>query len=130
MSGGEVGVFVGVVQLEVVVPGARSLKDGRMVVRSLRDRVRSRFDVSFHEIPHSRRDRVRAVITTAGNDPREVRSILDRIADFARASVSGMVGRVDVDVFRWHPPEDSWIKGAGLDGFGAGDGFETEDPDG
>ncbi len=54
MSGGEVGVFVGVVQLEVVVPGARSLKDGRMVVRSLRDRVRSRFDVSFHEIPYAR----------------------------------------------------------------------------
>jgi uncharacterized protein YlxP (DUF503 family) len=45
-------MFVGVMKLGFHLPGARSLKDKRMVVRSFRDRVRARFDVSIAEIEH------------------------------------------------------------------------------
>jgi hypothetical protein len=43
-------MFVGIMRLGLHVPGARSLKDKRMVVRSFRDRVRARFDVSIAEV--------------------------------------------------------------------------------
>lgn len=45
-------MFVGVMRLGFHVPGARSLKDKRMVVRSFRDKVRARFDVSIAEVDH------------------------------------------------------------------------------
>lgn len=43
-------MFVGVLRLSFHVPGARSLKDKRQVVRSFRDKVRARLDVSIAEV--------------------------------------------------------------------------------
>ena len=43
-------MYVGVLRLSFHVPGARSLKDKRQVVRSFRDKVRARFDVSIAEV--------------------------------------------------------------------------------
>ncbi len=45
-------MFVGVSRLSFHIPGARSLKDKRQVVRSFRDRVRARLDVSIAEVAH------------------------------------------------------------------------------
>ena len=45
-------MFVGVMKLSFHLPGARSLKDKRQVVRSFRDRVRARLDVSIAEVEH------------------------------------------------------------------------------
>jgi uncharacterized protein YlxP (DUF503 family) len=43
-------MFVGVLRLSFHVPGARSLKDKRQVVRSFRDKVRAKLDVSIAEV--------------------------------------------------------------------------------
>ncbi|GAC1540500.1 MAG: hypothetical protein NVS3B10_30470 [Polyangiales bacterium] len=45
-------MFVGVLRLSFHLPGARSLKDKRQVVRSFRDRVRGKLDVSIAEVEH------------------------------------------------------------------------------
>ncbi len=102
-------VYVGVLHVELHVPGARSRKDRRQVVRSVADRVRHRFDVSFHELDDPERAaRQSVVITTAGNDGRLLRSILDQIRAFMESQGSFWLARVDVDVFRWHPAERVW----------------------
>jgi len=102
-------IWVGVLRIEVLVPGARSLKDRRQTVRSVRDRMRSRFEVTVHEVgTGSDPGRQTLVITTAGNDAAPIRSVLDRCGDLVRRHAVASVGRVDVDVFRWHPPEDRW----------------------
>lgn len=113
MTGGSSDdISIGVLRLGLQIPWARSLKDGRQVVRSLRDRVHHRFDVSFHEIPtHSGPTRRTLVITTAGNDARTIRSILDRVVRFVETSGKCQLWQVDVDVFRWHPPERAWYVG-------------------
>ncbi|MBK9265145.1 MAG: DUF503 domain-containing protein [Polyangiaceae bacterium] len=43
-------MFVGVLRFSLDVPGARSLKDKRSVVRSLKERIQSRLKVSIAEI--------------------------------------------------------------------------------
>jgi hypothetical protein len=43
-------MFVGVARMTLSIPGARSLKDKRSVVRSFRDRVRSRLSASIAEV--------------------------------------------------------------------------------
>jgi uncharacterized protein len=45
-------MHVGVMRLELEVPGARSLKDKRQVVRSFKERVKSRLSVSIAEVDH------------------------------------------------------------------------------
>jgi len=116
-------VYVGVLHVVLTIPGARTRKDRRQVIRSLRDRVRHRFEVTFHQLgdgDHPGRQAV--VVTTAGNEPRVVRSVLDRVRSFVESQGTCWPGRVDVDVFRWHPGHGDWD---GLYGEGA-----EEDPDG
>jgi uncharacterized protein YlxP (DUF503 family) len=43
-------MFVGVLRVVLQIPGARSLKDRRRVVRSFKDRVRARLPVSVAEV--------------------------------------------------------------------------------
>lgn len=43
-------MFVGVLRLSLQIPGARSLKDRRQVVRSLKDRLRVKLGVSVAEV--------------------------------------------------------------------------------
>ena len=45
-------MFVGVQRLVLQIPGARSLKDRRQVVRSFKDRVQARLRISVAEIGH------------------------------------------------------------------------------
>src|SRR5262249_47205157 len=43
-------MFVGVLRIRLQIPGARSLKDKRSVVRSLKERAQSRLRVSIAEV--------------------------------------------------------------------------------
>jgi len=43
---------IGFLTLEIYLPDARSLKDKRQVLRSLKDRLRGRFNVAIAELDH------------------------------------------------------------------------------
>lgn len=102
-------IFVGVARLELSVPGARSLKDRRQALLSLRDRLRHRFDVTFHEVGvQDEATRQVVVLTTAGNEPRLIRSILDQCVAVVHEHPVAVASRVDVDVFRWQASEQDW----------------------
>ncbi len=45
-------MHIGLLQLDVHIPYAHSLKDKRMALRSLKDRLRKRFNVSISELDH------------------------------------------------------------------------------
>lgn len=102
-------IHVGVLRVVLTVPGAHSLKDRRQAVLSVRDRVRHRFEVTFNEIGGGEDPQRRSiVITTAGNDGRKVRSVLDSCMGIVHEHPVVVAAEVDVDVFRWHPSGDDW----------------------
>ena len=45
-------MHVGIVRIELHLPAARSLKDKRQVVRSLKDRIRERVHAAVAEVDH------------------------------------------------------------------------------
>jgi len=45
-------MFVGIVRIELHLPGAGSLKDKRAVIRSLKERIRHRVHASVSEVDH------------------------------------------------------------------------------
>ncbi len=86
---------VGLLVLEVYLPGAVSLKDKRRVLRSIRDRVRHRFNVAVAETDHQdllQRAELAFVSVADGEEP--LRQLFDRIVEEAERIVPGGVAEV------------------------------------
>ena len=47
-------MYIGLLQLELHIPYAHSLKDKRMAIRRLKDRLRGRFNVAVSEVNHQK----------------------------------------------------------------------------
>ena len=73
--------------LRLLIPGARSLKDRRRPVRSIKDRLRSRYNLSVAEVD-SQEFPQSAVLAVAGvsNDRAVVEGLLDQAAAWVRSS--------------------------------------------
>lgn len=84
---------------ELAIPGCSSLKQKRAVVRSIRDRLRSKFNVSVAETGlqdvHARAELSMAVVTT---DRRLASSILDKTDLFVESMGVAVIVRVDRDL--------------------------------
>jgi uncharacterized protein YlxP (DUF503 family) len=76
---------VGVLQIEVSIPDAFSLKDKRRVIKSLKDRIAHRHNVSIAEVGGLDEHR-RCVLgmSMVGNDSRYIEGALSKLVDFVR----------------------------------------------
>lgn len=80
-------MIIGVLQVELLVPDARNLKDKRRVVLSLKQRIRNRFNVSVAEVGHTgTARRCRLAIGMVAEGSRPLHSQLDKIVDLIRVS--------------------------------------------
>ena len=83
---------VGVLQLELSIPDAMSLKDKRRVVLSLKDRIAHAHNVSVAEVGALDEHRRSIVgIAMVANDRAYVEGALSKLVDFVRS-----VGNVDL----------------------------------
>jgi uncharacterized protein len=70
-------MVVGVSVVELHIPGCASLKEKRHVLRSLKDRLRQRFNVAVSEIEHQNLwQRTTLAVVTVSNDAAVVHSTL------------------------------------------------------
>lgn len=79
-------MIIGVLQIEISVTDAMSLKDKRRVVKSLKDRIAHGHNVSIAEVGALDQHR-RAILGVAmvSNDSRYVEGALSKLVDFVRA---------------------------------------------
>jgi uncharacterized protein YlxP (DUF503 family) len=78
-------VKVGVLRVEFVVPGPASLKDKRRVVKSLKERLRSRFNVSVAEVDYQDLWQRGALgVAAVGPDGKVIAGVLDKVLRFIR----------------------------------------------
>lgn len=87
-------MVVGVISWQLSLPGCRSLKEKRTVIRSLRDRVRHRFNVSVAETDHQDVwTRAEITVAVVAGDRRFADSVLDKVDRFVvehgRAVIAG-----------------------------------------
>ena len=78
-------MVIGVLQMELSIPGAQSLKDKRRVIKSVKDRLANRHNVSVAEVDDQDEHR-RCVLAVAmvSNDRRFTDSCLSKIVDEIR----------------------------------------------
>jgi uncharacterized protein YlxP (DUF503 family) len=77
-------MHVGVMRLVLEIPGARSLKDKRQVVRSFKERVKSRLSVSIAEIGQQDKLQVATFgVAVVSEDASLCEELLGRVASLA-----------------------------------------------
>lgn len=78
-------MVIGVLRMDLSIPGAMSLKDKRRVIKGLKDRLSNRHNVSVAEVDELDEHR-RSVIAVAlvSNDRRFTDSCLSKIVDEVR----------------------------------------------
>ena len=97
-------IWLGLLRLGLVVPGARSLKDKRRAITQVRDRLCARDHLSVAEVGH-REDRMRSVFAVAmvSSDQRYLQSTLDALAYEIEGWGNVLVETRDLDISR---PQD------------------------
>ncbi len=75
---------IGLLTLEIHIPDARSLKDKRQVLRSLKDRLRARFNVAVAELEYQETwQRAQVGIVSLSNDATHLEQSLRAVFDEA-----------------------------------------------
>jgi len=81
---------IGLLTLEIHIPDARSLKDKRQVLRSLKDRLRAHYNVAVAELEHQELwQRARVGVVSISNDGKHLEESLEEVA----AESERMLGR-------------------------------------
>lgn len=84
-----------VVSVELHLPGVRSLKEKRRIVKSLQDKLHARYRVSIAETAHhDLHQRAELGIATVAPSTSHLQDLTDSIRDH-------FLGRVEVVVTRW-----------------------------
>jgi uncharacterized protein YlxP (DUF503 family) len=101
-------MYVGALRMEFTLPGARSLKEKRKPLRSLKDRVRRRFNVAVAEVGGQDlwQRTVVGVALVAGTE-QQLRRDLQAVRRYLEADPAFRVGMVQERVFERLDPHDS-----------------------
>jgi len=91
---------VGTLEIKLLVRQSRSLKDKRRVIRSLKDRIRNRHNVSVAEVG-ALQSRQQAILGVAmvGNDAQYIDAALAKIIDIVRFDRTAELLDYELEIF-------------------------------
>lgn len=90
---------IGVLRVYFMILDAHSLKEKRMVLRSLKDRLLNKFNISVAEIGSNDKWQVGELgIATVANDGKHVSSVMDEVKRFIGSNPAIRVIEADVEV--------------------------------
>jgi uncharacterized protein YlxP (DUF503 family) len=73
-------MIVGVLRIELFVPASGSLKTKRFAVKSIKDKIRARFNVSVAEVENlDKWQRATLAVAAVSNEQKHIESILDNV---------------------------------------------------
>ena len=90
---------VGLLTLELHIPDAQSLKDKRQVLRSLKDKLRGKFNVAVAELDfHDTWQRSVVGVVTLSNEQRHVEESLQHVLEEADSILGSFLIGQQVDI--------------------------------
>jgi uncharacterized protein YlxP (DUF503 family) len=79
-------MFIGVCTIEMHIPASGSLKTKRQSLKSIKDRIRSKFNVSVAEIDHNDLwQKATLAIAAVSNDKSHLNQTLDHVLNLVRS---------------------------------------------
>ncbi len=86
--------------LEVHLPYAHSLKDKRQVLRSLKDRLRSHFNVAVAEVDHQELwQRATIGVVSISNEQAHVSRLLENVEEEAERILNGGLTNSEIEIY-------------------------------
>lgn len=80
-------MVIGVLQVELLIGDATSLKDKRRVLMSIKDRLHRDFNVSVAEVDRQEAHQIAVLgVAAVGNEGSHVQGVLDKILDQLRTN--------------------------------------------
>lgn len=80
-------MFVSSLRIRILIRGARSLKDKRRLLKSLKDRIRSQFNVSVAEVDAQDRWQMGVLgVALVSSDRRFADSVLSKVLNLVRST--------------------------------------------
>ena len=93
-------MFVGVLQVDLAIGKARSLKEKRQVVKSVMDRIRSSFNVSASEVrDNDVYQRAGLAFSSVSNDAAYVRGQMQQVLNHLKSHPTAQVLDHQLEVF-------------------------------
>ncbi|MCX8028740.1 MAG: DUF503 domain-containing protein [Brevinematales bacterium] len=91
-------MLVGIIQLHLIIP-ARTLKEKRRIINSIKDKTRNKFNVSIAEIDHNdSHSRALIGIAVISNDGNHINSTLHSILNYLDMEFPGLVNNYDIEI--------------------------------
>jgi uncharacterized protein YlxP (DUF503 family) len=98
-------MYVGMAQLTVAIEHSRSLKDKRMVIRRIKDRVRERVGVAISEVGElDRWQRAELGCAVTSGERQQALELLDEVIRVATSAADGQVIAIARDVWTFDAP--------------------------
>ena len=95
-------MWVAILRLDLTIPGARSLKDRRQVVKSLQERLISRFGVSCAEVGELEAwTRASLGVAVCGKERSRLQHLAEDIVRYATQDAQALLGSSEKDLFRF-----------------------------
>ena len=92
-------MFIGVLTLELHLHDAYSLKDKRMVVNSMLDKIRNRFNVSAAQIDdHDLWNRATLAVAVVSNDSVEANRVLNHVRDLSETELRCDIAQCRIEI--------------------------------
>ncbi len=120
-------MFIAVARLVIQIPGARSLKDRRQVVRSFKERARSRLPVSLSEVGDVERHQVATLgAVTVAREAGYAKRVISDLVEMARNLPDGVLADVRTEVVSYGEGGEG-IQG-GIEALSIGAGSRSDPP--
>jgi uncharacterized protein YlxP (DUF503 family) len=93
-------MFIGVCTIELHVPESSSLKTKRHSLKSLKDRIRSRFNVSVAEVDHNDLwQRASLAVAAVSNDKSHLNQMLDHVVNVVQTDPEVQLLEYHIEMF-------------------------------
>ncbi|MFW6456809.1 MAG: DUF503 domain-containing protein [Planctomycetota bacterium] len=93
-------MVIGVLKVSIAIRHARSLKEKRQVINSLKDRLNNQYNVSIAEVDNQDACQIADLgIVQAGSDARYTRGSLDTVVDVVREFRPAQLTNYSLDIF-------------------------------
>jgi hypothetical protein len=90
---------IALLTLDIHIPHAQSLKDKRMIVKRLKDRLRSKFNVAISEVDHQELwQRAQLSAVTVGNDEAYLNQLLQHALEEVERSAPECTVQGNIEV--------------------------------
>jgi len=93
-------MIVGVCKVELYIPEANSLKAKRKVIKSLKDRVRKKFNVSIAEVElQNLWQRAILGVATVSNDKKQIDATFSKVIFFMEHTDLAIIGQYQIEIW-------------------------------